>query len=489
MPTSDLVVKNARVVLPGSSDLQDADLAVSGGRFTQIAPDVTAADGTPVFDARGRLVFPGVVDAHQHWGIYNPLGEDTRSESRASAQGGVTTGLTYMRTGQYYLNEGGPYEQFFPKVLAAADGKAYVDYAFHLAPMMRGHIDEIPLLVERYGVTSFKIFMFYGGFGLHGASGSQREFLMIPDDESYDNAHFEFVMRGIQAAREGLPELAEDISLSLHCETAEIMRAYTTMVQQEGRLHGLEAYSAARPPHSEGLAVSIASYLAHVTGLPKINLLHLSSATALEAAMLMAATFPHIDFRREVTIGHLLADFHSASGLGGKVNPPLRSRADVEALWEHLLAGDVDWVVSDHACCRDEMKFGDPRDDVFLAKSGFGGTEYLLPGLITEGRKRGLSYQRIAELVSANPASRFGLHTKGRIAEGYDADFCVVDPDTSWVVRAAESESTQEYTPFEGFELTARVTDTFVRGRQVLADGKIVGEPQGQYLHRPTRRP
>jgi allantoinase len=488
MPTSDLVVKNARVVLPGSTDVQDLDLAVSGGRFARLAPDIAAEDGTQVFDARGRLVFPGVVDAHQHWGIYNPLAEDTRSESRASAQGGVTTGLTYMRTGQYYLNEGGPYEQFFPKVLAAADGNSYVDYAFHLAPMMRRHIDEIPLLVERYGVTSFKIFMFYGGFGLHGVSGRQREFLMIPDDESYDNAHFEFVMRGIQAARERLPELAEDVSLSLHCETAEIMRAYTTMVEREGRLRGLEAYSAARPPHSEGLAVSVASYLAHVTGLPKINLLHLSSATALEAAMLMAKTFPHIDFRREVTIGHLLADFHTASGLGGKVNPPLRSRADVEALWEHLLAGDVDWVVSDHACCRDEMKFGDPRDDVFLAKSGFGGTEYLLPGLISEGRKRGLSYQRIAELVSANPASRFGLHTKGRIAEDFDADFCVVDPDSSWVVRAAESESTQEYSPFEGFELTARVTDTFVRGRQVLADGKIVGEPQGRYLHRPTGR-
>ena len=488
MPTFDLIVKNARVVLPTSSDVQDLDLAISNGRFARLAPDMAAEEGTPVFDARGRLVFPGVVDAHQHWGIYNRLSDDTRSESRASAQGGVTTGITYMRTGQYYLNEGGPYEEFFPKVLAAANGNAYVDYAFHLAPMMQRHIDEIPLLVEKYGVTSFKIFMFYGGFGLHGASGRQREFLMIPDDESYDNAHFEFVMRGIQAARERMPDLAEDISLSLHCEAAEIMRAYTTIVQREGRLSGLEAYSAARPPHSEGLAVSIASYLAHVTGLPKINLLHLSSATALEAAMLMAKTFPHIDFRREVTIGHLLADFHSASGLGGKVNPPLRSRDDVEALWEHLLAGDVDWVVSDHACCRDETKFGDPRDDVFLAKSGFGGTEYLLPGLISEGRKRGLSYQRIAQLVSANPASRFGLHTKGDIAEGYDADFCVVDPDRSWTVRAAESESTQEYTPFEGFELTARVTDTFVRGRQVLEDGKIGGEPRGQYLHRPTRR-
>jgi allantoinase len=202
----------------------------------------------------------------------------------------------------------------------------------------------------------------------------------------------------------------------------------------------------------------------------------------------MAKTFPHIDFRREVTIGHLLADIHTASGIGGKVNPPLRPREDVEALWGFLLNGDISWVVSDHACCRDEAKFGEPRDDVFLAKSGFGGTEYLLPGLISEGRKRGLPYQRVAQLTSWNPAQRFGLHTKGTIAEGYDADFCIVDDDTSYVVRAADSESAQEYTPFEGFELTARVTDTFLRGQAVLTDGRIVGEPRGQYLRRPTRR-
>jgi allantoinase len=484
----ELVVKNARVVRPGSSDVERLDLAVEGGRFTQVAPDLPVDGVGKVVDAGGKLVFPGVVDAHQHWGIYNPLPEDTRSESRASAQGGVTTGITYMRTGQYYLNEGGPYDAFFPKVLDGSNGNAYVDYAFHLAPMMSTHIDEIPLLVEKYGVTSFKIFMFYGGFGLHGVSSTQRDFLMIPEDESYDNAHFEFVMRGLQAARERMPELAEDMSLSLHCETAEIMRAYTTIVQKEGRLTGLEAYSAARPPHSEGLAVSIASYLAHATGLTKINLLHLSSAMALEAAMTMAKAFPHIDFRREVTIGHLLADFYTASGLGGKVNPPLRSREDVEKLWEHLLAGDVDWVVSDHACCKEEMKFGKPRDDVFVAKSGFGGTEYLLPGLISEGRKRGLSLQRVAQLVSKQPAERYGLHTKGDIDEGYDADFCLVDPDVTWTVRAEESESAQEYTPFEGFELTAKVTDTFVRGHHVLQDGNVVGDPVGQYLHRPTSR-
>ena len=225
-------------------------------------------------------------------------------------------------------------------MLAAAQGRSYVDYGFHLAPMQASHIDEIPALVAEHGVTSFKIFMFYGSHGLHGRSSDQNAFLMIPEGERYDLAHFEFVMRGVQAAREAHPELADQISLSLHCETAEIMTAYTRMVEQAGDLSGLEAYSASRPPHSEGLAVTIASYLAHETGLPTINLLHLSSAKAMEAAMLMARTFPHVDFRREVTIGHLLADVTTADGIGGKVNPPLRPRADVEALWEHLLDGE-----------------------------------------------------------------------------------------------------------------------------------------------------
>jgi allantoinase len=310
---------------------------------------------------------------------------------------------------------------------------------------------------------------------------------MLPEDESYDYAHFEFVMRGIQQAREAMPEIADSISLSLHCETAEIMRAYTKIVEESGVKRDLAAYSASRPPHSEGLAITIASYLAHETTLPNINLLHLSSRKAIEAAMMMQATFPHIDFRREVTIGHLVADITTASGLGGKVNPPLRPKEDVEALWEHLLAGHFSWVTSDHACCRDEMKFGDPREDVFAAKSGFGGTEYLLPALVSEGRRRGLPWQRIADLTSTTPAARFGLPTKGAIAEGLDADIALVDDTASWTIHAADSESTQEYSPFEGFELTAKVTDTFLRGEAVLSDGKITGAPRGQFIRRPSR--
>lgn len=488
MPDLDLLIKNVKVVTHDRVEPAAVDIGIADGKFARIEAGIPDSAARTVVDGGGRLAFPGVVDAHQHWGIYNDLGADATSESRACAQGGVTTSLTYIRTGRYYLNRGGSYREFFPDVLSAVAGKSHVDYGFHLAPMTAEHLTEIPDLVSEFGVSSFKIFMFYGGHGLHGSSDDQNEFLMIPPGQRYDLAHFEFVMRAIQEARQKYPQWSNSISLSLHCETAEIMRAYTAMVQADGSLSGLEAYHRSRPPHSEGLAIAMAAYLAHATDLPTINLLHLTSKAAIESALAMSTAFPHIDFRREVTIGHLLTDVETASGIGGKVNPPLRPREDVEALWTHLLRGDISWVVSDHACCREEAKFGEDPNDVFAAKSGFGGTEYLLPGLISEGQRRGLPYHEVARLTAWAPAQRFGLHTKGTIAVGYDADVALVDPASPWTVRAADSESTQEYSPMEGLRLDARVTDTFVRGQHVLADGQVIGEPQGQYLHRPTAR-
>lgn len=490
MKPYDLVIKNVRIVRPQGDAVHEGDIAVTGGRFASVGPNIPVKGARAVYDGRGRLAFPGVVDAHMHTGIYSPLAEDAVSESRAAAQGGVTSMLNYFRTGQYYLNKGGPYADFFPEVLRISEGRFHVDYGYHLAPMDATHIREIPELVERHGVTSFKIFMFYGSHGLHGRSDSQRDFLMIGPEERYDLAHFEFVMRGVQAARERFPGKAAQLSLSLHCETAEIMTAYTRLVENDGKLQGLAAYHASRPPHSEGLAVFIAAYLANEAALPTINLLHLSSRKALQAALQMAQVFPHIDFRREVTIGHLVLDTASPAGALAKVNPPIRPREDVEYLWEQLLAGKVDWVVSDHACCRHETKAaGHALGNIWLAKSGFGGTEYLLPALVSEGRRRGLSHNRIAELTSRNPARRFGLNSKGDIAEGFDADLVLVDPRESWTIRAADSESTQGYTPFEGLELSARVKATFLRGELVCENGSVLGEPRGRYLHRPTSRP
>jgi allantoinase len=158
----------------------------------------------------------------------------------------------------------------------------------------------------------------------------------------------------------------------------------------------------------------------------------------------------------------------------------------VEFLWETLLEGKLDWVVSDHACCKHEMKVDAKRpDEVFLGKSGFGGTEYLLSALFTEGRKRGLSLNRMAELTSWNPAQRFGLSCKGDLAPGFDADVVLFDPDSSFVVRHEDSFSVQGYTPFEGLELTGKVVSTYLRGELVYENGRIVGQPRGAFLKRP----
>ena len=485
---TDTVITGAKVVRPDTGRVEELDIAITDGHISGLAVGLAASsDSAEVFDASGLIAFPGSVDAHTHMGIYNPLDEDATSESRAAAQGGTTTVLNYMRTGQYYLNRGGPYAEFFPEVLRLIDGRSYVDYAFHLAPMQASHIDEIPTLATEFGVTSFKIFMFYGGHGLHGASDDQASFLMTPPGERYDYAHFEFIMRGIAETRQAHPDLADALSLSLHCESAEIMTAYTKLVEAEGRLDGLAAYSASRPPHSEGLAVTVASYLAHETEVANINLLHLSSAKAMDAALRMSRCFENVDFRREVTIGHLLVDIETSGDPWGKVNPPIRPRTDVEALWEQVLAGEVDWVVSDHACCRTEAKVAaENPDDIWLAKSGFGGTEYLLNGLYSEGVKRGLGLADIARLLSWNPARRYGLGTKGTIGIGYDADIALLNPAVSHVVRAAESESSQGYTPFEGQELTGKVSHVWLRGQRILADGQVVGSPGGQYQKRPT---
>ena len=120
------------------------------------------------------------------------------TESKAAAMGGVTSSLNYIRTGQYYLNRGGPYRELMPEVFGLSDGRFWVDYGYHVAPIEAAHIDEMEHLVLEHGVTSFKIFMFYGGYGLHGRSSQQNEFLMIGPDERYDIAHFEFIMRSAQ---------------------------------------------------------------------------------------------------------------------------------------------------------------------------------------------------------------------------------------------------------------------------------------------------
>jgi allantoinase len=346
-------------------------------------------------------------------------------------------------------------------------------------------------LLEHCGAPNFgEVFMFYGLHGLDGRSEKQYQWLMLEAGDHYDLAHFEFICREAARLQQQNPAAAPYIQVSWHCETPEILRAYEPIIKNDPDLSGLAAYSAARPPHNEAVAIQIVGALAHASSLNKVNILHITSREAMEATLSARATYPEIDFGVETTAGHLLLDTSCESGPFAKVNPPIRPREDVEYLWQKVLDGTVQWIITDHANCPREMKV-DPADpdNIWKAKAGFGGTEYLLPGIFSEGTRRGLSPNRIAELLCWNPSRRFGLLNKGDIAPGYDADLVLLDPEEKWTIRAEDSFSTQGYTPFEGIEVTGRVKTTFVRGQRIFDNGRIVGEKTGQHQFRPSPRP
>jgi len=473
----DAVILGGTAILPGHGPAR-LDVAVKDGRIAALAEGLGADEGDEVIDARGRYVVPGAVDAHSHVGIYRPHADDAKSESAAAVAGGVTSLLSYFRTGHHYLNKSGPYREIFPELLALSAGQFHCDYGYHVAPMLAAHVDEIPWLVEQ-GVTSFKYYMFYKGLTLSADSTKGREYTMA---DEYDLGHlYEVMCRVAAVAREKRTR----ISVSLHCENPELIRTFIDRVKRAG-VTGLRAYSEGRPPLTEQLSIEEAGVLANDAGCA-VNLLHLTSRAAIETAIHVRRRVPGRDFVLETTVHHLALTYETASDQTAKVNPPLRSPDDQAALWEAVLSGEVDTVVSDHACCMEEAK----RGDLWSALPGFGGTELLYPALVTLGAKqRGLSLNRVVELLSTNPARQFGLFPrKGTLAVGSDADLALLDMERTRAVERQSAHSAQDHTPFAGMQLTGWATTTMLRGNVVFKDGRVLGSPRGQFLRRPLHSP
>lgn len=478
MARFDLGVLGGTVVVPYVGAMR-ADVGVRDGRVAAIDDVIDRASCDDVVDASGKIVLPGAVDGHFHIGIYRPLSEDAESETRSSLVGGVTTVLSYFRTGSHYLNKTGSYRDIYPDVLRATEGHCYTDFGYHLGIMTSAQVGEIDWLVGEMGVASFKYYMFYKGLNLSSSSTAGTAYTM---SDVYDLGHLYRFMEAVRAASRMYGGLGR-ISLSLHCEHAEIIRTFIDQVRAQ-ELEGLEAYSKARPPFQERLAIAEATLLADVAKCP-INLLHLSSEEALAGGMKARRDYPDLDIRLETTLHHLALTYDDPHGIeSAKVNPPIRSRADVEALWRGVLRGDVDQIVSDHACCVLDMK----RGGTWEALPGFGGTSLTYPVLVSEGfHKRGLSLQRVAELAAAGPARSYGLYPrKGTIAIGSDADIAVVDPELSGPVTLDRLLSAQDHSPFEDFPITGWVTHTIRNGRVVFDGGRVTGTTDGRYLKRPV---
>src|SRR5258708_265994 len=293
MARFDLVVVNGTLVVPYVGELR-ADVAARNGQIVQIADTIDPANAETVVDARGKLVFPGGVDAHFHIGIYRPLAEDAESETRSALVGGVTTVVSYFRTGSHYLNRTGPYREIFPEVLAATDGHAFTDYGYHIAAMTSQQVDEVDWLVRQMGVGSFQHYMFYQDLNLTASSTDAAAYTM---SDVYDLGHLYRFMQAVSAASRAYGRPDSRISLSIHCEQPEIIRTMIDEVKAR-HLEGLEAYSQARPPFQEPLAIAEAVLPADQAHVP-INLPPLSSAGDLEGGRKALPDYPDLHAPRQ----------------------------------------------------------------------------------------------------------------------------------------------------------------------------------------------
>ena len=457
-PVLDLAVRGGRVVTASGDG--PADVGVRDGRIVQLGAAVGPAARD--IDAAGKLVLPGAIDAHVHFTpVVTPdrslaWADDHTTGSRAAAAGGVTTfgDIAFARP-----------EEALPaamrRIADKAAGESVVDFLLHPVLLDPGP-DRLPEISElaAAGFTSMKVFMHLFGFDARVA---------------------EFLDAIELAGRSRLLTM-------IHAEDAGTIRHLTNRLVEAGA-RGIANFPKTRPVVSESVAVERAVGIAEVTRAP-VYLVHISSAAAVDtAARARARGLPVYVETRPI---YLLFDESMFAGDEPGLyvgNPPLRTPADVDALWAGLENGRISTCCTDHAPWRRVDKL-DPSVDITNTRPGMADLETLVSSLYSEGVRRGrLSLHRFVEVTSTNAARLFDVFPrKGTIAVGSDGDLVVLDPEHRWTVRGAELETAARTSLLEGRKLVGRPVVTVSRGEVVMEDGRIVATPgRGRLVTREGR--
>ncbi|MDE0147823.1 MAG: amidohydrolase family protein [Rhodospirillaceae bacterium] len=450
----DIRVSGGTAILPDRGEVR-CDIGIRDGRICAILqPGEEDSDTHETIDATGKIVFPGLIDAHLHFGFAEKP-DEYASETASAAIGGMATILSY------FLNNE-PYSDVFKAELPDVEERAHVDFGFHFSTAKEVHLEEFERCVNEYGVTSFKYFMnFRGDAGRYlGLDGT---------DDGY---MYDLLKR---AAR--FPEAV----VVMHTENIELVNRFTQRAMAAGK-DGLHALAGVKPDFTESENLVRAMVFAEHLGA-RIYIPHLSCRSGLNEVRAYRQRYPHVYVE---TCPHYLTHTMDSDlpASVGKANPPLRTQDDVEALWEAIGDGTVDVIGSDHVPRKKQTKM----TNIWKSSQGFPGTATILPVLLSEGyHKRSLSLARIAELCGSRPADIFNISArKGRLVVGADADLTIVDLDLEREVRNAELLSYSDYTPYDGWTLKGWPVLTMSRGTTVMRDGKIVGLPgHGIYLSRP----
>ena len=449
---SDFVLRGGTVVFADRAPARQ-DVLVQGGKVVAVlAPGAAAPAGTPEQSAAGLHVFPGLIDAHVHFGFGEKITEYS-TETVYAAQGGIATILGYFLNNEAYAD-------VFKREQDYARTRCHVDYGFHFSTANELHIKELGKYINDYGVTSFKYFMNF--------KGEEGRYLGL---DGTDDGFF-YDLLG-ESARVGKPIIV------CHTENIEIVNRARQKVQAAGG-STLKDWAACKPAITESEAAIRAMYFAERTGA-RVYFPHISSRLALDEVRKWRSRYDQVWIE---TCPHYLTHTEDSDLLGiGKANPPFRSKDDQDALWEGIADGSIDVVASDHSARRRVTK----DKPLWLAAQGFPGIATILPVLLSEGfHKRGLPLARICQVLASGPARIFDLEpVKGRIDVGSDADFTLVDLNRERKVVPAELGSYADYSLYENQVLKGWPVKTIVRGVTVMDEGRIVGPGgHGKYLWR-----
>ncbi len=456
----DTIVRGGNVVTPGGTRV--TDIGIAGERITAVGNGLDAAADTTIIDAAGHHVIPGVLDVHVHLEL--PFmgavsADDYRTGTRAGARGGVTTLIDFA-----IPYAGDSLGDAADKWMARAEGKAMIDYTFHICiTRWKEHKDQIKGMVDR-GFTTFKEFMIYESEGWQ--SDDRALFGTLEKMKEYGT----MLLVHAESSRV-LDELIE------RHHTPELMKQYGA------RLHRMT-----RPNFIEAEAIQRVITWSEVTG-GQLYIVHMSTAEGTE--LVKAAQKRGVPVLAETCAQYLVLDdtvFDREDGHLFACCPQLKKPADSERLWKGLKNGEVS-VISTDTCTFTREQKAMWNGDWTKIPMGMPGLETLMPLAYTHGvLKNRLTLDEMCLKLSTNPAKIMGLYPrKGAIEVGADADLAIIHPDSTMKVDCDTMETNADWSPYDGWDLAGFARTTLSRGEVIVDDYRVVGkEGRGQWLPRTT---